>query len=108
VRAGKVADTVRDFYEHHPYPPPVDDLDRYRKLWDNPLRRRADACLFWSDISYREDRSVLVAGCGTSQAAKYALRWPRAKVTGTGGEGARFGLLLHHDDGEREFAYDRH
>ena len=31
---------------------------------------------------YRDDRTILVAGCGTSQAAKYALRWPRAKVTG--------------------------
>ena len=26
--------------------------------------------------------SILVAGCGTSQAAKVALRWPRARVTG--------------------------
>ena len=24
----------------------------------------------------------MVAGCGTSQAAKYALRWPKARVTG--------------------------
>ena len=25
----------------------------------------------------------------------------------TNGKGARFGLLVHHDDAEREFAYDR-
>ena len=31
---------------------------------------------------YRDDRSILVAGCGTSQAAKVALRWPRAQVIG--------------------------
>src|SRR5262249_10827440 len=31
---------------------------------------------------YREDHSILVAGCGTSQAARYALRWPGARVTG--------------------------
>lgn len=80
--AGNLAESVRDFYEHHPYPPPVDDLDRYRKRWDDPLRRRADTHLFWPDKGYREDRSILVAGCGTSQAAKYASRWPRAKVTG--------------------------
>jgi len=77
-----VAQRVRDFYEHHPYPPPVDDLDRYRRLWENRHRRRADFHLFWPDQPYREDRSILVAGCGTSQAAKYALRWPYAKVTG--------------------------
>jgi SAM-dependent methyltransferase len=76
------AEQVRDFYEHHPYPPPVNDLDRYRRLWDDPLRRRADFHLFWPDEPYREDHSILVAGCGTSQAAKYALRWPHARVTG--------------------------
>ena len=73
---------MRAFYERHPYPPPVDDLDRYRRLWDDRQRRRADAHLFWPTEPYREDRTILVAGCGTSQAAKYALRWPHAQVTG--------------------------
>lgn len=76
------AAAVSDFYEHHPYPPPVDNLDRYRELWDDPLRRRVEAHLFWPVEPCRADRGVLVAGCGTSQAAKYALRWPCAKVTG--------------------------
>ncbi len=31
---------------------------------------------------YRDDRSILVAGCGTTQAAHYAVRWPRANVVG--------------------------
>ena len=78
----RIADEVRDFYERHPYPPPVDDLDRYKRTWEDPARRRVDAHLFWPAEDFREDRSVLVAGCGTSQAAKYALRWPRAAVTG--------------------------
>jgi SAM-dependent methyltransferase len=82
VDAARVADEVRVFYERHPYPPPVDSLDRYRQRWDDRQRRRADSHLFWPDEPYREDRSVLVAGCGTSQAAKYALRWPRAQVFG--------------------------
>jgi SAM-dependent methyltransferase len=80
--AAGVAQEVRAFYERHPYPPPVDNLDRYRQRWDDGQRRRADSHLFWPDEPYREDRSVLVAGCGTSQAAKYALRWPRAQVIG--------------------------
>jgi SAM-dependent methyltransferase len=76
-----VAQSVSSFYERHPYPPPVDDLSRYpRRCTDE--RRRADACLFWPAALYRDDRSILVAGCGTSQAAKVALRWPRAQVTG--------------------------
>lgn len=79
--ADRIAETVSSFYERHPYPPPVEDLGQYRQLWDFE-RRRADAHLFWPAEAYREDRSILVAGCGTSQAAKYALRWPRAHVTG--------------------------
>jgi SAM-dependent methyltransferase len=79
--ASRVAQAVSTFYERHPYPPPVDDLDRYRRQWTDE-RRRADACLFWPAEPYRDDRSILVAGCGTSQAAKVALRWPRAHVTG--------------------------
>lgn len=81
LKADKVAQTVGAFYERHPYPLPIDDLERYRQSWDDE-RRRADAHLFWPAEPYREDRSILVAGCGTSQAAKYALRWPRARVIG--------------------------
>ena len=81
-RTAAVAVRVRDFYDRYPYPPPVDDLDKYRRLWQDHQRRRADYHLFWPDRPYREDRSILVAGCGTSQAAKHALRWPSAQVTG--------------------------
>lgn len=73
--------TVRDFYERHPYPEPVDDLAAYGRIWDD-RRRRAESHLFWPEQPYRDDRSVLVAGCGTMQAAHYALRWPRARVVG--------------------------
>ena len=77
----RISQEVSAFYEHHPYPPPVDDLERHRQGWDDD-RRRAEVHLFWPDQPYRDDRNILVAGCGTSQAARYALRWPRAKVTG--------------------------
>lgn len=77
-----VAEIVRDFYEHYPYPRPVDSLDKYQRLWDDRQRRRADYHLFWPGRPYREDQSILIAGCGTSQAAKHALRWPLAQVTG--------------------------
>src|SRR5271167_214525 len=79
--AATIARQVSAFYECHPYPPPVDDLQAYRQVWDDQ-RRRADARLFWPAEPYRDDRSILVAGCGTSQAAKYALAWPRATITG--------------------------
>ena len=77
-----VADEVRSFYDRYPYPQPVDNLDKYRDLWQDPQRRRADHHLFWPARCYVEELSILIAGCGTSQAAKHALRWPAAQVTG--------------------------
>ena len=76
-----ITSQVRAFYEAHPYPPPVDDLQAYRQAWDDQ-RRRANSHLFWPAEPFRDDRSILVAGCGTTQAAHYALRWPRARVIG--------------------------
>jgi SAM-dependent methyltransferase len=77
-----VAEEVRNFYDRYPYPPPVDNLEKYQRLWQDRERRRADYHLFWPARPYIEDQSILVAGCGTSQAAKHALRWPAAQVTG--------------------------
>ena len=81
-RSNEVSEKVRDFYEHYPYPRPIDKLDKYRTLWQDKQRRRADYHLFWPSESYKEDYSILIAGCGTSQAAKHALRWPEAQVVG--------------------------
>jgi len=77
-----VAEEVRDFYDRYPYPPPVDDLGKYQRFWQDRQRRRADYHLFWPDRPYKEDQSILIAGCGTSQAAKHAMRWPEAQVAG--------------------------
>src|SRR5215470_17052879 len=75
------ADEVRAFYESHPYPAPIGDLDRHRELYRNPDRRRTLSLLLWPTEQRREDREILVAGCGTSQAAIHALREPDARVT---------------------------
>lgn len=72
---------VSEFYERFPYPPPQDDVEAYRRAWSD-ARRRAESHLVWPAERYRDDRSILVAGCGTIQAAHYALRWPRARVVG--------------------------
>jgi 2-polyprenyl-3-methyl-5-hydroxy-6-metoxy-1,4-benzoquinol methylase len=73
---------VRAFYDRHPYPPPVTDLDSYRRRWENPQRRRADYHLHWPERPYRNGLNILVAGCGTSQAARHALRNPENQITG--------------------------
>ena len=77
-----LADVVRDFYDRYPYPPPADNLEQYQRQWQDRQRRRADFHLFWPDSPYKEEQSILIAGCGTSQAAKHALRWPQTQVTG--------------------------
>ena len=75
------ADEVRAFYEGHPYPAPIDNLDRHRELYRNPDRRRAASLLLWPTETQRANREILIAGCGTSQAAIHALREPDARVT---------------------------
>ena len=77
-----ITNQVRDFYDQHPYPPPVSGLDEYRQVWQDESRRRADFHLFWPAKPYRENLQILVAGCGTSQAAKYAVRYPSAQIFG--------------------------
>ena len=72
---------VRDFYERMPYPAPLTSLDEHRELYRNPERRRALFHLVWPTERPRPEQEILVAGCGTSQAAKYALRDPDARVT---------------------------
>jgi len=79
--AGDRAEEVRAFYEGHPYPAPLADLHRHRELYRDPDRRRALSLLMWPTEKPRADREILVAGCGTSQAATYALREPDARVT---------------------------
>lgn len=81
LKAGSLP-VVQDFYERYPYPPPVESLDKYRALWQDPQKKRADYHLYWPSAPYCEDHCILIAGCGTSQAAKHAMRWPDAKVVG--------------------------
>ena len=71
---------VGDFYERMPYPAPVANLDREKKLYANPTRRRAHFHLTWPASDPHAGLEILVAGCGTSQAARYALREPDAHI----------------------------
>jgi len=74
-------DKVRAFYERMPYPPPLDTLDEHRDLYKNSDRRRAQFHLLWPTEPMRGNQEILVAGCGTSQAARYAMREPEARIT---------------------------
>lgn len=77
--AGK--DPIGEFYTNHPYPPPIDNLDRARDMWKDENVHRAEFHLLFPDKEYRADFDVLVAGCGTWQSAKFAITHPAARVT---------------------------
>jgi SAM-dependent methyltransferase len=79
---GRQTPVIRAFYDRYPYPPPIDDLDTYRRRWQDLNRRRADFHLSWPEKPFTEARTILIAGCGTSQAAKHAARCPSARVIG--------------------------
>ncbi|HEY6332581.1 MAG TPA: class I SAM-dependent methyltransferase, partial [Blastocatellia bacterium] len=74
------ADPVREFYTSHPYPPPLENLDLLRDAWQALNPNRAEYHLHWPNKEYRSDLDVLIAGCGTWQAAMYAACHPDARV----------------------------
>jgi SAM-dependent methyltransferase len=73
-------DPVAVFYDQHPYPPPVAELDAVvtRSAGDD----RVEHHRVWPARAAGTVKTVLVAGCGTSQAVRYALRRPAARVVG--------------------------
>ncbi|MGI9612146.1 MAG: class I SAM-dependent methyltransferase [Acidimicrobiales bacterium] len=72
-------DPIAQFYEAHPYPPPVEALSP-RSSPNRTEHQRWEHHLLWPARPFSQRRSVLIAGCGTSQAARYAMANPRASV----------------------------
>ena len=75
-------DTVAAFYDRHPYPPAVGDLGSFTQQVGDHRAARFAQHLIWPGRPLQSVGSVLVAGCGTSQAARHALRLPWARVVG--------------------------
>lgn len=74
------ADGVSRQYDRWQYPPPVTDLDAWTTNhwdWFDPFWAHR---LLWPDREYRPDLDILIAGCGTFQAAVYAYTNRAAKV----------------------------
>lgn len=74
--------SVARFYERHPYPPPTDDLEGFesRQITETPSPAYYWP-LLWPD-GMPQDGRILVAGCGTAQAAKLAIQNPDFEVLG--------------------------
>jgi SAM-dependent methyltransferase len=74
------ADVVTHQYERWRYPQPIQDLDGWAPNnweWFDPLHAHRT---LWPDREYKPDLDILIAGCGTNQAAVFAYTNPAAKV----------------------------
>jgi SAM-dependent methyltransferase len=96
-------DGVQDFYERMPYPAPLTNLDKHLALFKSPERRRIRSLLMFPGGDPRRSQNILVAGCGTSQAAKVALREPDARVVAIDISNSS---LNHHQALKQKYALD--
>lgn len=74
------ADAVVRQYERWRYPFPIEDLPdwlRHHWEWFDPSHAHR---VLWPDRDYRPDLDILIAGCGTNQAAVFAFNNPSARV----------------------------
>jgi SAM-dependent methyltransferase len=75
-----LSDIVSNQYEKWTYPKPILDLDQWLEnnwQWFDPIHAHL---IFWPDQEYRQGLEILIAGCGTNQAAVFAYNNPHAHV----------------------------
>jgi SAM-dependent methyltransferase len=75
-------DPVRQQYERWPYPQPIEDLGAWLQSnwqWFDPSHAHLQ---LWPDRPEAQDLEILIAGCGTNQAAVFATTNPTARVVG--------------------------
>ena len=80
VDSDPLGDVVSRQYEQWVYPAPIFDIpDWLRRNWQwfDPSHSHT---LFWPDRGYKQGMDILVAGCGTNQAAVIAYTNPLAHV----------------------------
>ena len=74
------ADIVSRQYQRWRYPHPIQDLEGWvagNWEWFDPVHAHR---ILWPDREYKPDLDILIAGCGTNQAAIYAFTNAAAKV----------------------------
>ena len=75
-----LADIVSNQYERWVYPHPILDMRNWlvdNWQWFDPSHAHN---MFWPNGAYKPDLDMLVAGCGTNQAAVLAYTNPQAKI----------------------------
>jgi SAM-dependent methyltransferase len=74
------ADVVSSQYERWRYPQPIQELEGWAGSnweWFDPVHAHR---ILWPDREYKPDLDILIAGCGTNQAAIFAYTNPAARV----------------------------
>jgi SAM-dependent methyltransferase len=69
-------------YEKWVYPKPIEDLEEWSKTFVDSGDPSIVHYVYWPDRPYWDGMKILVAGCGTNEAASVAFRNPRASVIG--------------------------
>lgn len=80
VNENPQTDVVSRQYERWRYPAPIQDLPRWLQgnwEWFDPSHSHR---LLWPDRDHKLDTDILIAGCGTNQAAVFAFTNPDANV----------------------------
>jgi len=88
-----LSDVVASQYEQWVYPEPIVDLPAWLAnnwQWFDPSHAQR---LFWPDRDYQSSLDLLIAGCGTNQAAVFAYTNPGARVVAIDVSAAS---LAHH------------
>jgi SAM-dependent methyltransferase len=75
-------DVVNRQYEKWLYPEPVQDIEAWLNTQYEVCDPRHAHRILWPDREYQPDMDILIAGCGTNQAAVLAYTNPAAKVVG--------------------------
>lgn len=80
MKSSPTSDIVSQQYSRWMYPQPILDISVWAESnwqWFDPSHAHR---IFWPDREYKPDLDILVAGCGTNQAATIAFKNPHAKV----------------------------
>lgn len=76
------SDVINRQYERWVYPEPITDIPAWLDnnwQWFDPSHASP---ILWPDRGHKPEMDILIAGCGTSQAAVFAFTNPDAKVVG--------------------------
>jgi SAM-dependent methyltransferase len=73
-------DVVNRQYERWTYPDPIQDLEIWLSNNQEGFDPRLCHRILWPDREYKPDLDILIAGCGTNQAAVFAYTNRTAKI----------------------------